>query len=321
MDLKCGCGQEFKAPDGTQEAECPACGRTVRAAGDWLSALEDVELELDVEEAPSPPAEETPAASPTPAAPPSAPAPAGPSVPRRSGPTPKREEPQRAEPPGLLGLLVLARDEPFVLLDFLRRGLHGPRLLTELVVSTGALALVWSFVAANLAGTPGMPAAAGRFVQFIAELAVACIMLALLTVLLKRDAHERPNPFGVVEAVVLTRLLGLALAVPIGIAVAILFRSPEAASAMAAAPALNAAQYHSPPSLRCRRFRRPDGLHHGPAQPRLPALADRQRCGQLRRLRPGAQGLSRSRIPRRAPSIPSSKTTAAPARAGSIRSA
>ncbi len=227
-------------PDGTQQAKCPACGNMVHAGGgDWLNALDDVELELDVEEAPTPPAEETPAASPTQAPTPSQPqgpaaeTPARPTVPRRPGPTPKREEPPRQEPRGLLGVLVLVRDEPFVLMDFLRRGLHAPRLLAELVVSTAVLALVWAFVAANLGGHPGVSRATGQFMQFIVELVVACVMLALLTVLLKRDAADRPNPLGVVEAVALTRLLGLAVAVPIGIVVAVLF-GPAHASAMAA---------------------------------------------------------------------------------------
>ncbi len=231
MKLKCQCGHEFEVPEGVRQADCPACGRTVQAGGaDWLSAVDVDDLELDVEREEAPPPEEVP---PPPEPPPADRPQPEPSVPLPPGSQPMPGEAEETEPRGLLGFLVLVRDEPLAVVALLKRGIRGSRFLAEMVVSTGALALVWSFVRANLLGKPGIGPAGVNFFRFFIELGFAGLMLALLAWLLKRDPEERPNPLGVAEAVVLTRLLGLAVAVPIGIAVAVVVGPAHVATAVA----------------------------------------------------------------------------------------
>jgi hypothetical protein len=214
MDLKCECGRAFRAPDDARQAQCPACGRLVKAGGpDWLGALDAEDLELDVKEEAPPEPPEPPPVVPAQEAPPPPPPP--------EGPAPVPGEPEEVEPRGLLGFFAMVRDEPFVSMGFLRRGLRGSRFLAELAVATGALALVWAFTAAKLAGEPAVGRIAGNLVRFLVELGAASVMLALLALLLKRDPAERPHPIGVAEGVVLTRLLGLAVAVLVGIALAL----------------------------------------------------------------------------------------------------
>ncbi len=220
MRLRCECGREFEAPDGAEQAVCPACGRTVRAGGaDWLSALDAEDLKLDAEEAraPAPAVEEAPPPGPAPI---EAERPA-PSLEPPPGPQPMPGEPEEAEPRGLFAFLAVVREEPFRVMGLFRRGLRGSRFLAELVISTGALASVWAYTSANLAGEPGIVTVAGQMVRFIVELGAAGVLVALFGLLLKRDPAERPHPLGVAEGVAFTRLLGLAVAVPLGITVAV----------------------------------------------------------------------------------------------------
>jgi hypothetical protein len=249
MKLKCECGQEFEVPDGASGADCPACGRKVSAGrGDWLSALDVEDLELDATQEAAVPPEAAPAPSrPAPSATtPSAAAKApvgarapGAGRPAVPGPQPAARrkaataEPQVAEPRGLLGLLALVGNEPFALLSLLRRGLRGTRLVAEMGIATLVLALVWSFVSANLAGNPGIGPAAVRFAQIVVELLYAGVLLALLTYLLKRGKEDCPHPLGVAEAILLTRLIALMVAVPVGIVVVVVVGSPHIAAAAA----------------------------------------------------------------------------------------
>jgi hypothetical protein len=223
MKLRCECGRQFEAPDGVRQAACPDCGRQVSAGeGDWLGALDVEDLELDVKEKPAlapaataePPPADTPKEAPQ-------------TAPRAPVEIPVRVErsapggPEVAPPRRLLDLLRQVRDEPFALMSSLRSGVRSERFLAELGVCTAALALVWSITGAALAGGPGVGEVVVKLVRFLVELGAAAVMLALLTVLLKRDSADRPHPLGVVEGVVLTRLLGLALVVPLGIALAV----------------------------------------------------------------------------------------------------
>lgn len=240
MKLKCECGQEFEAPEGTKGARCPRCRREVKAAvADWLDSLDTDGLSLEGEEvrkAEAPTAPPKPTAAGTEGEAADAGTQAAPRAARPSAPLPGARAPQgrrvgedlRAlletkvkEPEGVVQMALMARDEPVGAMAVFRKGVKKRRFLIELAAPYLVLAVVWALVQPRLAHEPEVRAISAIVAELVGLL-TSSLVLAMLAYLLKRGSGEWPSPLGVLEGMALMRVLGLLVATPLGVVFALL---------------------------------------------------------------------------------------------------
>lgn len=133
---------------------------------------------------------------------------------------------------GVRGGPAAAEEEPAAgVRQLMRMGTVGPARAvegfkrrpgtTEMVVVAAAFALMGFFLAGAAAyfaqGGFGLGALYRNIAHVVVELGAAAVIVLLGMFLLKRGSLERPDTVGTMEAVIVSRLLALALIVPLGV--------------------------------------------------------------------------------------------------------
>jgi hypothetical protein len=182
----------------------------VSAAGeDWLGDLDLDEMSLDGVEAPAPaeaPVDEPPEVQVSPAAPTQAPDPVD---------APVAAAGDGGGQPGLLSLVMTAKDRPEEAAEQLGPGITSPAFILQTVASLLVLWVLNAGAAAYLQSPADFEIrrAVANFLWLAVEFGAAAVMVGLVCLLSKRDT----KPLGAVEGVAAVRVVSLVLMLPVTI--------------------------------------------------------------------------------------------------------